>query len=520
MSQSQLLFRRDGHFHVTAGEGREQIADLVRQCAELTTVVAGDYLFNLSSTALWGAAARGAKSSQIIAGLDAVGSVPLPLDLATRIADIMSRWGRLRLIRHGDELLLVSDDPALLRSLDLDPHQRDDHWAAAIRSSDVGQIKLAAMSLGWPITDPPTGGIQSTTYRSTARLRPYQRQAVEAVMRGGSGLILLPCGAGKTIVGVAVAARLGGNALVLTPSRTISEQWKAAFLHSTTMCDEHVKIHPRSIDGASVTIATYHAATTGKIRAALVQHPWDLVIYDEVQSLPADVFRLAAGFQSARRLGLTATLVREDGREREITALVGPALFDVSWSELERQGWIAPARCIEIRIPYAPTPSERERYRLATVHRLLQRHRGEAVIVAGTRIASLHRAGSILGFPVLDGTSSGQERLDLYERFRSGDVPVLGLSRIGSVGIDLPNASVLVQVSGTFGSRQEEAQRLGRLLRPANGKTASFYQLVSVGTAEEEYAQRRQRFLVGQGYRYELLNAGDLPRPGSDDFVS
>ncbi|MCO5177094.1 MAG: helicase-associated domain-containing protein [Thermomicrobiales bacterium] len=520
MPQSQLLFRRDGRFHVTAGEGREQIADLVRQCAELTTVVAGDYLFNLSETALWGAAARGAQSAQIIAELDAASAVPLPAGIATRIASIMSRWGRLRLVRYDGELLLAGDDPALIRQLELDPNQRDNEWVATINPDNVGRIKLAAMSLGWPITDPPSAPHQITPYRSTARLRPYQQQAVEAVMRGGSGLVLLPCGAGKTVVGVAVAARVGGMALVLTPSRTVSEQWQAAFKNTTTVGEENVRVHPRVIGGESVTIVTYHAATAGKIRAALVQHPWDLVIYDEVQSLPADVFRLAAGFQSARRIGLTATLVREDGREREIMALVGPALFDISWSELERQGWIAPARCIEVRIPYAPTPAERERYRLATLHRLLQRHRGEATIVAGTRVASLRRAGSSVGFPVLDGSSSAQDRADLYERFRNGDVPVLGLSRIGSVGIDLPNAGVLIQISGTFGSRQEEAQRLGRLLRPASGKTASFYQLVSVGTAEEGYAQRRQRFLVGQGYQYELLNAGDLPRPGTEDFVS
>lgn len=519
MPRSQLLFRRDGRLHVTAGDGRELIADLVRQCAELTAVVAGDYVFSISETALWGAAARGVTSAQVITNLDAISAVQVPSDVATHIATAMARWGRLRLLAKDNVTLLVADDPALLRELDLKPRRHNDQWAATVDRNTVGQLKLKAMTLGWPIADPPFVAGGDSTYRATVQLRPYQQRAIEAVMRGGSGLVLLPCGAGKTVVGVAVAARVGGRVLVLTPSRTVSEQWQMAFDRLTTVGDGNVRVHPRAVGNETVTIATYHAATTGRIRGELVHYPWDLVIYDEVQSLPADVFRLAAGFQSARRLGLTATLVREDGREREITALVGPALFDVSWSELERQGWIAPARCVEVRIPYASTPVERERYRLATLQRLLHRHRGEATIVAGTRVTQLRRAGEMLRFPILDGSSTAQERADLYARFRNDEIPVLGLSRIGSVGVDLPNATVLIQVSGTFGSRQEEAQRLGRLLRPAQGKTASFYQLVSVGTAEEDYAQRRQRFLVGQGYQYELLNAGDLPRPGVDDFA-
>jgi DNA excision repair protein ERCC-3 len=261
-----------------------------------------------------------------------------------------------------------------------------------------------------------------------------------------------------------------------------------------------------------VTIVTYHGATRGRQAGALIDRAWDLVIYDEVQSLPADMFRLAAGYQSSRRLGLTATLVREDGRERDIAALVGPPLYDVSWIELERQGWIAPARCVEVRLPTPDSQAESARFKQAALQRLLAVHRHDQVIVAGTAISGLMKAGERLGFPVLTGASSHADRDRVLTEFREGRLSVVGLSRIGSVGLDLPNANVLIQLSGTFGSRQEEAQRLGRLLRPGRDKSGTFYSLVTQGTREVPFAARRQRFLVTQGYEYELMQAKDLPR--------
>jgi DNA excision repair protein ERCC-3 len=261
-----------------------------------------------------------------------------------------------------------------------------------------------------------------------------------------------------------------------------------------------------------VTIATYHGATGGALAGALIDYPWGLVIYDEAQSLPADVFRLAAAFQSSRRLGLSATLVREDGREREIAALIGPALYDVPWVELERQGWIAPATCVEVRVPAADLPSQAERYKLAVLERLLARHAAEPTLVVGTDLASLSRAARRFELPLLTGRSPRDARAATLDAFRAGSITQLALSRIGSVGIDLPSAQVLIQLSGTFGSRQEEAQRLGRLLRPAPGKVARFYALVASGTPQERYAAKRQRFLVDQGYQYEVLDAADIPR--------
>lgn len=521
MPASQLVFRRDGQIHITAGAGRDRLVDLVRCCAELRAVVAGDYLFELSDAALWGAAARGLSSAAVLRDLDAAAAVPVPPTVAARINEAMARWGRLRLEQRGDNIALVAADAGLLRRLGLAPTLDAGCWVALIDEGDIARLKLAAMAEGWPVADAWPGNARPHPYQLTVDLRPYQSRAVDAFLAGGSGLVLLPCGAGKTIVGVASAAALGGSTLVLTPSRTVSEQWQAAFGGSTNLAPELIRANARSVGDERVAIVTYHAATTGRIRSALAERQWDLVIYDEVQSLPADVFRLAAAFQSSRRLGLTATLVREDGREREISALVGPALYDLSWLELERQGWIAPARCVEVRIPFAPTNGERERYRLAALKRLLARHADDPVVVAGTRVAGLRRAGTVLGFPVLTGDSPPDERQRLLGRFRDGDMRVIGISRIGTVGIDLPNAAVLVQLSGTFGSRQEEAQRLGRLLRPAPEKSAHFYSLVVVGTVEEEYARRRQRFLIGQGYRYELLDAGALPRADApSDYLS
>ena len=512
MAASQLIFRRDGLIHITSGVGRDRLVDVARRSSVLRSVVADDYVFELSNMALWSAAARGFTGVDVLRDLAAAAAGPIPQPVAARVTEVMARWGRLRLEQCDGSAVITASDAGLLRRLGLSPQQRDSRWVAPVDESEIGELKIAAMTAGWPVADGRAIHARADPYRVTATLRPYQREAVSAFLVGGSGLVLLPCGAGKTIVGVAAAAAIGGSTLVLSPSRTVSEQWLSAFVGLSNLSPERVSAHARSIGAERVMIVTYHAATTGRVRDGLRERHWDLVIYDEVQSLPADVFRLAAAFQSSRRLGLTATLVREDGREDEISALVGPALYDVSWLELERQGWIAPARCVEVRIPEAPTARERLRYRLAVLKRLLAIHRDDPVIVAGTHVAGLRRAGEVLGFPVLTGQSDRGEREAVLARFREGDIPVLGISRIGTVGIDLPNASVLIQISGTFGSRQEEAQRLGRVLRPAPGKSACFYTLVACGTSEEGYAVRRQRFLVSQGYQYELLDAASVPR--------
>ena len=515
MTRSQLIVQRHGTLLLTPGDDRDRLVTLVRQCAQLRGVVAGNYVYEPSSIALWGAAARGVRAADLLAQLDAAAATPLPSALAARIAEGLARYGALRLDERDGQPLLLADDASVLTHLGEEWAARARNGELALRPQEIGAAKLAAVRAGWPVVDarPSTIGARvSMQPRPQAMPRSYQRAALDAFARGGNGLVLLPCGAGKTLVGVLAAAQVARATLVLTPSRSVAEQWRAAFLALTTINASDVRVAQSGDAATPVTVATYHAATGGALAGTLLDYPWGLVIYDEVQSLPADMFRLAAAFQSARRLGLTATLVREDGREREIAALIGPALYDVPWIELQEQGWLAPARCVEVRLPPASDAAQAERFKRAVLERLLARHATEPTLVVGTDLASLTRAATRFKLPLLTGRSSRAMRATLLDGFRAGDVRQLALSRIGSVGIDLPSAQVLIQISGTFGSRQEEAQRLGRLLRPAPGKVARFYTLVARGTAEERYAAKRQRFLVDQGYQYEVLTAADLPR--------
>jgi DNA excision repair protein ERCC-3 len=515
MTRSQLIFQRHGTLLLTPGDGRDELVALARQCAQLRAVVAGNYVYELAPIALWGAAARGVCAAALLRQLDAAGTTPLPSSMAAQIAESVGRYGALRLVQHAGQPALEAADPAILRQLAGEWAPRIDGAALAFNTNEIGALKLAAARAGWPIVDaraPRAGNRLRIALREHVALRDYQREALAAFARGGNGLVLLPCGAGKTLVGVAATAQTGRATLVLTPSRSVAEQWRATFLALTTLDERQVRLAQSGDAPAPVTIATYHGATGDALAGALIDYPWGLVIYDEAQSLPADTFRLAAAFQSTRRLGLTATLVREDGREREIAALIGPALYDVPWLELERQGWIAPATSVEVRVPGADTPAQAERFKLAVLERLLARHAAEPTLIVGTDLASLGRAARRFRLPLLTGRSPRDTRAATLDAFRAGSIRQLALSRIGSVGIDLPSAQVLIQLSGTFGSRQEEAQRLGRLLRPALGKQAHFYTLVSSGTPQERYAAKRQRFLVEQGYQYEVLNAADIPR--------
>ncbi|MEX1157324.1 MAG: helicase-associated domain-containing protein [Thermomicrobiales bacterium] len=517
MADAGLIFQRDGTMLVTAGDGLDRLLQVVRKCAQLRTIVAGNHVYELSQVALWGSAAQGARFSDLIASLDRWSHAPVPAAFAARIADIMSRYGAFEIVERARQTTLVARDPSVLGEIGVTV-PTNGAMSIALERRDVAKLKLAAVQAGWPIVDRRRAACTGTHIglSERVRLRQYQSDAVASFEAGRNGVILLPCGAGKTIVGVAAAVAVGGPVLVLVPSRTVGEQWQSAFVELTDC-------HPSSIgwiddrrDGLTIATVTYQAATSGNAAGELSGRPWRLVIYDEVQSLPADVFRFAAVIEAERRLGLSATLVREDGREAEVFALVGPPLFEASWLELERDGWIAPARCVEVRVPAAATPAEDLRYKMAVTRRLVEQHDGEPTIVVGTDVTGLLAAGRRLAFPVLTGSSSAERRVEVFEAFRSGALKVLGLSRIGSVGIDLPGASVLIQVSGTFGSRQEEAQRLGRVLRPAPGKTAHFYTIVAAGTREQHFAARRQRFLVNQGYRYEIVDASELPRRVGD----
>jgi DNA excision repair protein ERCC-3 len=512
LTTSHLIFQRDESLLVTPGTGRERIIERLRSVAQLRRVVAGSYVFEIAPVAIWASAARGQPAETIIGFLDNASASGVPATVAARITELHRRYGALWIEAGARGLRLVARDAALIDELGMG------EWVSlpALSPSDIAAVKQTSMRQGWPVCDAPGTRAQPAKWPKwtfTGRLRPYQEAALSAVRQGGSGLVLLPCGAGKTTVGIAAAGAVGGRTLILAPSRSVAEQWRAALLEHTTLDGNQITLFAAGRKLAQVTIATYHAATIGLGRGLLLDIEWDLVVYDEVQSLPAASFRLAAAFQASRRLGLTATLVREDGRESEIFALVGPPLYDASWQALERAGWIAPARCIEVRLPETDFDADRLRYKLAVLKRLLAWHEGQKTIVASTDLGALRTAGTRLGFPVLTGDSDESERSEVIRAFRDGELLVLGMSRIGTVGIDVPDASVLVQLTGTFGSRQEEAQRLGRILRPQPDKLAWFYTLVANGTPEVRHAERRQRFLVNQGYVYEVRDAADLPRP-------
>ena len=509
-SASEIVFQRNGKILVTPGGRRPEIAAAVRLVAQLETIVAGSYLFVLSPVAVWGSAARGIEAAELLQRLERYASTPIPAPIASRILELHHRYGAIWIDRDAEEQWVIrARDATTLDGLGVGVTADQ-----VLSSQEVTRLRRDAAARGWPIIE--RGRAMETRslsvdLRADTELRPYQQEAVEAHCAAGSGLVLLPCGAGKTMVGVGVLSAAATSTLIVTPSREIARQWYETILDHTTLAPDEVSTSPvRTI--SPVTITTYQAATTGRIAPALQTEPWGLVIFDEVQSLPADVFRRVSGIGADRRLGLSATLVREDGREAEVFAMVGPVVYDVPWIELEHEGWIAPARCYEVRIPKAPSATERARYKHAVIERILGANPDRPTLVVGTAVPALERAARQFGLPLLTGRDNQERRTEVFDAFRSGEIRRLAISRIGSVGLDLPDTQIAIQLNGNFGSRQEEAQRLGRLLRPGNGETVHFYSLVSEGTREPEYARRRQRFLVDQGYEYEILDAADIPR--------
>ncbi|HEY7908651.1 MAG TPA: helicase-associated domain-containing protein [Thermomicrobiales bacterium] len=537
---ARIILQRNLEFLArTDDEQWPAVRDRVRPFAELVRLGGGYATFRLTPLSLWNATAAGLDGQAIASALRDLSGVPLPPSTAAFIHETLAHVGMIRLVETEDGLSLVSSDAALLESLcdraNLDrtvpSRDADGNGIVAIPPDQRGQIKLAFASYGYPIVDEvPVAEGEQIAYAlrpDAPSLRGYQRQSVAAFTRSrAGGLVLLPCGAGKTLVGIAAAATLQARTLVLCPGRTNAAQWERAFRAWTDLPDAAVGVY----DGARrtlfpVTIATYQALTSRARGADLPRHlgafmeaDWGLVIYDEAHMLPADGFRLcaSAAMQARRRLGLTATLIREDGRETDAFALIGPVLFNRPWRELEGQGWIAPATCVEVRVPLATgwlDPGAIVDARAAAVNprkdgvveTLLARHRGASTLVIGGHVEMLTRLARRLRAPLIMGETPTDERDRLYTAFREGRTRVLVVSRVANQGVDLPGATVAIQVSGHFGSRQEEAQRLGRLLRPnADGAPSTFYTLVTTGTREVEYARHRRLFLSEQGYAYRV----------------
>ncbi|MGH3887807.1 MAG: DNA repair helicase XPB [Pseudonocardiaceae bacterium] len=535
-SDKTLLLEVD---HPAAGEARATIAPF----AELERAPEHVHTYRVTPLALWNARAAGHDAEQVVDALVRFSRYAVPQPLLVDVVDTMSRYGRLQLVHHPTHgLALMSLDRAVLeevlRHRKIAPMlgTRVDGDTVLVHPSERGRLKQALLKVGWPAED-LAGYVDGEAHpielaENGWSLRDYQRDAVTGFWAGGSGVVVLPCGAGKTLVGIAAMAQARATTLILVTNTVAGRQWKRELIARTKLSDDEVgEYSGERKEIRPVTIATYQIMTRkskGEYRHLDLfdSRDWGLIIYDEVHLLPAPVFRMTADLQSRRRLGLTATLVREDGREGDVFSLIGPKRYDAPWRDIESQGWIAPADCIEVRVTltdaerlgYATAEAD-ERYRvcstaqskLPVVRAILDRHPDEPTLVIGAYLDQLEKLGEDLDAPVVQGSTRNSEREDLYDAFRRGEVRRLVVSKVANFSIDLPEASVAVQVSGTFGSRQEEAQRLGRLLRPkGDGRQAHFYSVVSRDTLDTDYAAHRQRFLAEQGYAYRIIDADDL----------
>ena len=530
--------------HDDAGAARAALAPF----AELERAPEHIHTYRITPLALWNARAAGHDAEQVVDVLEKYSRFPVPQALLIDVAETMDRYGRLTLGKHpAHGLVLESKDPAVLAEITRHKKIRPmlgeeidaDTWT--VHPSERGRIKQELLKVGWPAGD-TAGYVDGEAHalewvgeHEEWDLRDYQRQAADSFRDGGSGVVVLPCGAGKTIVGAAAMVDAQRTTLILVTNTVAGRQWRDELLRRTSLTEDEIgEYSGERKEIRPVTIATYQVVTRktkGEFRALELfdSRDWGLIIYDEVHLLPAPVFRMSADLQSRRRLGLTATLVREDGREGDVFSLIGPKRYDAPWKDIEAQGWIAPAECIEVRVTL--TESERmvyataeaaDRYRLAAtsptkipvVEKLLDRHPGEPTLVIGAYLDQLEELGQALDAPVIDGKTPNKRREELFDAFRTGELTTLVVSKVANFSIDLPEAAVAVQVSGTFGSRQEEAQRLGRLLRPkADGGGAIFYSVVARDTLDTEYAAHRQRFLAEQGYAYRIADADELLGP-------
>jgi len=557
-SNQEILVEVD---HARYEDARDAIApftELIKSPEHLHT-------YRISHLSLWNAASTGLSPADVMARLEEYGKYAIPATVIAEVEEFMGRFGRLKLYRDGDRLLLEADDPILLieilRHKGIAVYLRDqvDEFRVEIDAQMRGHLKMALTNASFPVQDlagytdgDPLEIKMRETLADTNEpftLRKYQQEAARVFYasgseKGGSGVIVLPCGSGKTVIGMAAMALVGKRTLILSPNITAARQWIRELIQKTTLRPEQVKEYSGECkEIGDVTIATYQILTQRKGKGKegegeltyfniFSQHKWGLIIYDEVHLLPAPVFRMSAEMQATRRLGLTATLIREDGKETEVFSLIGPKKYDIPWRVLEQQGWIAKANCNEVRVPMAPeqkmqyaVAEMRDKIRIAScniekmkvVKQLLQFHceDSDRILIIGQYLEQLDQFAEFFQMPLITGKTPNKERDVLYAAFRSGAIKSLMVSKVGNFAIDLPDANILVQISGTFGSRQEEAQRLGRVLRPKkDGRPAHFYTLVTKDSKEQEFAMNRQLFLTEQGYAYRIIHhqAGvDLP---------
>jgi DNA excision repair protein ERCC-3 len=532
-----------------AAKAREAIAPF----AELVKSPEHVHTYRLTPLSIWNARAAGLAADEMVAALHEHSRYPVPENVDQTVLDLAGRFGRVVITRENGLLRCTCGDAVIAELLSRDRKagkylaDRIDDTSFRVDPGYRGVLKQALVSAGYPAEDLAgylSGDALNVSLRDRTisgtpfSVREYQRQAAESFYasgsaRGGSGVIVLPCGAGKTIVGLAAMEMVGQTTLVLTTSLTSVTQWRREICDKTSLLpDEIAEYTGEQKSTGPVTLTTYQILTWRSDRESHFPHlelfrtrPWGLIIYDEVHLLPAPVFRATADLQARRRLGLTATLVREDNREGDVFALIGPKRFDVPWRDLERQNWIASATCVEERIPMTQErrmeyalANRRAQFRIAAenpakmdrLRQLLEQHEEGRVLIIGEYIAQVEAIAKEIGAPLVTGKTPQAGREQIYDRFRRGELRCIVLSKVGNFAIDLPDADVLIQVSGMFGSRQEEAQRLGRILRPkADGRAAHFFTLVSRDTREEEFAHHRKLFLTERGYSYQVVIADE-----------
>ena len=530
--------------HPQAEQARHELAVF----AELERAPEHIHTFRITQLGLWNARAAGHTADEMLETLNTYAKFPVPDAVAVDLRDTVNRYGKLSITRDESGLVLRATDDAVLQRVASnsriapmllgpapDGGMRVEAWAR-------GALKQQLVKLGWPAED-LAGYTPGTPHEIELtndgwHLREYQQRAVDQFVRGGSGVVVLPCGAGKTIVGAGAMAAIQTNTLILVTNTVSARQWRAELLRRTTLTEEEIGEYSGEMkEIRPVTIATYQILTAR--RAGKYTHlsvldalDWGLIVYDEVHLLPAPVFKLTAELQARRRIGLTATLVREDGREGDVFSLIGPKRFDAPWKEIESQGYIAAAECVEVRVElphetrleYAAA-SDEDRYRIAAtaevkaevVRRLVAAHPQSRILVIAQYLDQIDALAQTLDAPKLTGKTPVAEREALFQDFRDGSLSVLVVSKVANFSVDLPDASVAIQVSGSYGSRQEEAQRLGRLLRPSStGETSTFYTVVARDTVDQDFAQNRQRFLSEQGYAYSIIDAADIETRGTE----
>ncbi|WP_408924743.1 DNA repair helicase XPB [Corynebacterium sp. YSMAA1_1_F7] len=527
--------------HEQAQEARTALAPF----AELERAPEHVHTYRITPLALWNARAAGHDAEQVMDVLETYSRFPVPQPLLIDIADTMDRYGRLKLIKHpAHGLVLETTDRAVLTEIRRHKKIKPmlgaeiDEDSVVVHPSERGRLKQELLKVGWPAedlagyVDGEAHPIELSQEHEEWQLRDYQEMAADSFWEGGSGVVVLPCGAGKTMVGAASMAKAKATTLILVTNTIAGRQWKDELVRRTSLTEDEIgEYSGEKKEIRPVTIATYQVVTRkskGEYRALELfdSRDWGLIIYDEVHLLPAPVFRMTSDLQSRRRLGLTATLVREDGREGDVFSLIGPKRYDAPWKDIESQGWIAPADCTEVRVQlteaermvYA-TAEQSDKYRLAAttptktkvVRKIMDMHPDEPTLIIGAYIDQLEEIAEELDVPVIDGKTGNAKREKLYQQFRDGELKTLVVSKVANFSIDLPGASVAIQISGTFGSRQEEAQRLGRILRPKpDGGGAFFYSIVARDTLDADYAAHRQRFLAEQGYGYRIVDSFDL----------